>query len=93
MSKSNCKTCMKYFIKLKDFFLFYTLRILEKRDEELEQHDITVSQMKTYENAKQAEISDLRVQVGKVEQMLVKERNKKIQSLLLLLTIQHVEEH
>lgn len=49
--------------------------------------------MKTFENAKQAEISGTRVQLVKVEQMLVKERNKKTLISLLLLTKQHVEEH
>ncbi|KAM6376750.1 coiled-coil domain-containing protein 57 isoform 2-T2 [Pluvialis apricaria] len=64
------------FNKLKEDFV-YNLRILEERDKELEHYDVTVTHLKTSENAKQAEISDLRVQLGKVEQMLVKERRKR----------------
>lgn len=64
------------FNKLKAGFV-YNLRIFEERDKELEHHDVTVTHLKTSENVNQAEISDLRVQLGEVEQMLVKERRKR----------------
>ncbi|XP_031454885.1 coiled-coil domain-containing protein 57 isoform X2 [Phasianus colchicus] len=62
--------------KLKEDFV-YNLRILEERDKELESYDVTFSLLKTSENAKQAEISNLKIQLDKLEQLLVKERRKR----------------
>nr|XP_009667087.1 PREDICTED: coiled-coil domain-containing protein 57 isoform X2 [Struthio camelus australis] len=64
------------FNKLKEDFV-YNLRILEERDKELERYDAMVAHLRTSENAKEAEISDLRVQLDKLEQALVKERKKR----------------
>ncbi|XP_062448070.1 coiled-coil domain-containing protein 57 [Rhea pennata] len=66
----------KKFNKLKEDFV-YNLRILEERDKELERYDIVVTHLKTSENAKKTEISDLRIQLDKLEQALVKERKKR----------------
>ncbi|XP_025926928.1 coiled-coil domain-containing protein 57 isoform X2 [Apteryx rowi] len=64
------------FNKLKEDFV-YNLRILEERDKELERYDVMVTHLKTSENAKKAEISDLRIQLDKLEQALMKERKKR----------------
>lgn len=74
--KRQLRDMCEKFNKLKEDFV-YNLRILEERDKELEHYDVTVAHLKTSENAKQAEISGLRVQLGKVERMLVKERRKR----------------
>lgn len=63
------------FNKLKDFV--YNLRTLEERDEGLELYDVTFTHLKTSENAKQAEISDLRIQLDTLKEMLVNERRKR----------------
>ncbi|XP_074900127.1 coiled-coil domain-containing protein 57 isoform X2 [Buteo buteo] len=74
--KKQLQVMHEKFNKLKEDFV-YNLRILEERDKELGHYDVTVARLKTSENAKQAEISDLRVQLGKMEQMLVKERRRR----------------
>uniref|UniRef100_A0A663DSB7 Coiled-coil domain containing 57 n=1 Tax=Aquila chrysaetos chrysaetos TaxID=223781 RepID=A0A663DSB7_AQUCH len=88
--KKQLQDMHEKFNKLKEDFV-YNLRILEERDKELGHYDVTVARLKTSENAKQAEISDLRVQLGKMEQMLVKERRKRCK--LHYYCQQHVEEH
>ncbi|XP_052663931.1 coiled-coil domain-containing protein 57 isoform X3 [Harpia harpyja] len=88
--KKQLQVMHEKFNKLKEDFV-YNLRILEERDKELGHYDVTVARLKTSENAKQAEISDLRVQLGKMEQMLVKERRKRCK--LHYYYQQHIEEH
>ncbi|XP_021270291.1 coiled-coil domain-containing protein 57 isoform X2 [Numida meleagris] len=78
------------FNKLKEDFV-YNLRILEERDKELESYDVTFTHLKTSENAKQAEISDLKIQLDKLEQLLVKERRKRAE--LHYHYQQNLEEH
>ncbi|KAM6344550.1 coiled-coil domain-containing protein 57 [Alca torda] len=74
--KKQLQDMHEKFNRLKEDFV-YNLRILEERDKELERYDFTVAHLKISGNAKQAEISDLRVHLGKVQQMLVKERRKR----------------
>ncbi|XP_072208231.1 coiled-coil domain-containing protein 57 isoform X2 [Excalfactoria chinensis] len=62
--------------KLKEDFV-YNLHILEERDKELQSYDATFSRLKTCESAQQAEISNLKVQLDQLEQLLVKERRKR----------------
>ncbi|KAM8797081.1 coiled-coil domain-containing protein 57 [Eudromia elegans] len=64
------------FNKLKEDFV-YNLRILDERDKELECYDVVVTHLKASENAKKAEISDLRIQLDKLEQTIVKESKKR----------------
>ncbi|XP_075760350.1 coiled-coil domain-containing protein 57 isoform X2 [Pelodiscus sinensis] len=63
------------FNRLKEDFT-YNLRVLEERDRELERYDAMFTQLKMAENAKQVEVSDLRIQLDKLQQMLVKETQK-----------------
>ncbi|XP_049669454.1 coiled-coil domain-containing protein 57 isoform X2 [Accipiter gentilis] len=88
--KKQLQVMHEKFNKLKEDFV-YNLRILEERDKELGHYDVTVTRLKTSENAKQAEISDLRVQLGKMEQMLVKERRRRCK--LHHYYQQRIEEH
>ncbi|XP_054077911.1 coiled-coil domain-containing protein 57 isoform X1 [Rissa tridactyla] len=74
--KKQLQDMHEKFNRLKEDFV-YNLRILEERDKELEHYDFTVAHLKISVDAKQAEISDLRVHLGKVQQMLVKERRKR----------------
>lgn len=76
--------------KLKEDFI-YNLRILEERDKELESYDVTFSHLKTSDKAKQAEISNLKIQLDKLEQLLVKERRKRAE--LHYRYQQNLEEH
>ncbi|XP_034268822.1 coiled-coil domain-containing protein 57 isoform X2 [Pantherophis guttatus] len=54
----------------------YNLKILEERDRELERYDTLFIQLKMVENANQAEVSDLRIQVDKLQQALAQETKK-----------------
>ncbi|XP_032995017.1 coiled-coil domain-containing protein 57 [Lacerta agilis] len=63
------------FNSLKEDFT-YNLRVLEERDRELERYERLFIQLKMVENAKEAEVSDLRIQVDKLQQTLAKETKK-----------------
>ncbi|XP_015673003.1 coiled-coil domain-containing protein 57 [Protobothrops mucrosquamatus] len=63
------------FNSLKEDFT-YNLRVLEERDKELEHYDTLFIQLKMVENANQTEVSDLRIQVDKLQQALAQETKK-----------------
>ncbi|XP_039357341.1 coiled-coil domain-containing protein 57 isoform X4 [Mauremys reevesii] len=65
----------KKFNRLKEDFT-YNLKVLEERDRELERYDAMFTHLKMAENAKQAEVSDLRIQLDKLQQTLLKETQK-----------------
>ncbi|XP_014805152.1 PREDICTED: coiled-coil domain-containing protein 57 [Calidris pugnax] len=88
--KKQLQDMHEKFNRLKEDFV-YNLRILEERDKELEHYDVTVTHLKISENAKLAEISDLRIQLDQVEQMLFKERRKRCE--LYYHYQKHIEEH
>lgn len=54
----------------------YNLKILEERDRELERYDNLFIQLKMVENANQVEVSDLRIEVDKLQQALAQETKK-----------------
>ncbi|XP_078509887.1 coiled-coil domain-containing protein 57 [Lissotriton helveticus] len=58
--------------RLKEDFT-YNLRLMEERDRELERYDAMFTHLKTVENAKQAEVSELKIQVEKLQQAVNKE--------------------
>ncbi|XP_032065236.1 coiled-coil domain-containing protein 57 isoform X4 [Thamnophis elegans] len=60
---------------LKEDFI-YNLKVLEERDRELERYDTLFIQLKMVENDNQAEVSDLRIQVDKLQQGLAQETKK-----------------
>uniref|UniRef100_A0A8C6XLH8 Coiled-coil domain containing 57 n=1 Tax=Naja naja TaxID=35670 RepID=A0A8C6XLH8_NAJNA len=63
------------FNSLKEDFT-YNLKVLEERDKELEHYDTLFIQLKMVENTNQAEASDLRIQVDKLQQALAQETKK-----------------
>ncbi|KAH0629426.1 hypothetical protein JD844_011491 [Phrynosoma platyrhinos] len=65
----------KKFNSLKEDFT-YNLKVLEERDRELEHYDKLFMQLKMVENAKQTEVSELRIQIDKLEEALVQESKK-----------------
>ncbi|XP_074928047.1 coiled-coil domain-containing protein 57 isoform X1 [Chelonoidis abingdonii] len=65
----------KKFNRLKEDFT-YNLKVLEERDRELECYDAKFTHLKMAEHAKQAEVSDLRIQLDKLQQTLLKETQK-----------------
>lgn len=62
----------RQFNRLKEDFT-YNLKVLEERDKELEHYDTLFIQLKMVENANQTEVSDLRIQVDKLQQALAQE--------------------
>ncbi|XP_063312265.1 coiled-coil domain-containing protein 57 [Pelobates fuscus] len=52
----------------------HNLRVLGERDRELEHYEVMFSRLKVAENAKQSEISDLKVQIEKLQQELQREK-------------------
>lgn len=63
------------FNSLKEDFT-YNLKVLEERDKELAHYDTLFIQLKMVENANQTEVSDLRIQVDKLQQALAQETKK-----------------
>ncbi|MFT7804226.1 coiled-coil domain-containing protein 57 isoform X1 [Arapaima gigas] len=57
------------FLQLRDDFQF-NLRVLEERDRELERYDSMAARLRVTESARQAEASELRIQVDKLQQAL-----------------------
>ncbi|KAL8163348.1 UNVERIFIED_CONTAM: hypothetical protein K2H54_018700 [Gekko kuhli] len=78
------------FNRLKEDFT-YNLKILEERDRELEHYDTLFIQLKIVENAKEAEVSDLRIQMDKLQQALTQETKK--QEILQYQYQQKLKEH
>lgn len=74
-TQKHLKEMHRKFNKLKEDFT-YNLRVLEERDKELEHYDALFTQLKMVENAKEAEVSDLRIQVDKLQQTLAREIKK-----------------
>ncbi|XP_071459283.1 coiled-coil domain-containing protein 57 isoform X2 [Marmota flaviventris] len=61
--------------RLQEDFL-YNLRVLEERDLELEHYDAALAQARGQEEARQAEVSALKVQVARLEQELAREARR-----------------
>ncbi|XP_073444244.1 coiled-coil domain-containing protein 57 isoform X2 [Dendrobates tinctorius] len=63
------------FTRLKKDFT-HNLKVLSERDRELEQYEVMFSRLKVLENAKQSEISDLKIQIEKLQQEIRREKKK-----------------
>ncbi|XP_058441214.1 coiled-coil domain-containing protein 57 isoform X2 [Marmota monax] len=61
--------------RLQEDFL-YNLRVLEERDLELQHYDAALAQARGQEEARQAEVSALKVQVARLEQELAREARR-----------------
>ncbi|XP_020856608.1 coiled-coil domain-containing protein 57 isoform X2 [Phascolarctos cinereus] len=59
----------------KDFT--YNLQVLEERDCELERYDATFAQTSMLEEARKAEVSELKIEVAKLKQAIAKETRKR----------------
>ncbi|XP_030630149.1 coiled-coil domain-containing protein 57 [Chanos chanos] len=62
------------FLRLRDDFQ-YNLRVLEERDRELERYDAMAARAHTEEGARREEISELRIQVAKLQDALAEQTN------------------
>ncbi|XP_056406004.1 coiled-coil domain-containing protein 57 isoform X2 [Hyla sarda] len=63
------------FNRLKNDFT-HNLKVLGERDRELERYEVMYSRIKVLENAKQSEISDLKIQIEKLQQEIQREKKK-----------------
>uniref|UniRef100_A0A8D2D685 Coiled-coil domain containing 57 n=1 Tax=Sciurus vulgaris TaxID=55149 RepID=A0A8D2D685_SCIVU len=61
--------------RLQEDFL-YNLRVLEERDVELERYDAAFAQARGQEEARQAEVSELKIEVAKLKQALAREARR-----------------
>ncbi|XP_067860264.1 coiled-coil domain-containing protein 57 [Heptranchias perlo] len=71
-SKTELKEQREKFNILKEDFMF-NLKVLEERDRDLERYDAMFVQLKMTESCKQAEISDLQIQIDKMQEVVAKE--------------------
>lgn len=54
----------------------YNLKLLEERDHELDRYDTAFAQARQLDGARQAELSELKIQVAKLRQALSRETQK-----------------
>lgn len=73
---SELSTLKERFLRLRDDFQF-NLRVLEERDQELERYDAMTIRIQTENSAWQAELSELRIQLAKVQDALGEEKKQK----------------
>ncbi|XP_060796061.1 coiled-coil domain-containing protein 57 [Neoarius graeffei] len=73
---SELSTLKERFLRLRDDFQF-NLRVLEERDQELERYDAMTVRIQTENSAWQAELSELRIQLAKVQDALGEEKKQK----------------
>ncbi|KAM7232475.1 hypothetical protein CapIbe_017236 [Capra ibex] len=61
--------------RLREDFI-YNLQVLEERDQELERYDAAFAQARGLEEARQAEVSELKIEVAKLKQALASEARR-----------------
>ncbi|XP_069511429.1 coiled-coil domain-containing protein 57 [Ambystoma mexicanum] len=71
-TKSQLQEQGQKFSRLKEDFT-YNLHLLEERDRELERYDSMFSRLKAVENAKLAEVSELKIQIEKLQRAVNEE--------------------
>ncbi|XP_043570637.1 coiled-coil domain-containing protein 57 isoform X2 [Chiloscyllium plagiosum] len=71
-SQRKLKEQQEKFNILKEDFMF-NLKVLEERDRDLERYDAIFARLKVTESCKQAEISDLQIQIAKMQELVTKE--------------------
>ncbi|XP_006038949.1 coiled-coil domain-containing protein 57-like isoform X4 [Alligator sinensis] len=74
-SRKQLQEIQKKFNRLKEDFT-YNLKVLDERDRELEHYDAMFAHLKTREHTKEAEVSELRIQLDKLQEKLDKETHK-----------------
>ncbi len=73
---SEVSTQRERFLHLRDDFK-YNLRVLEERDKELERYDALAARAQTEESARQEEVSELRIEIAKLQDALEEQRRAK----------------
>ncbi|KAK2876272.1 hypothetical protein Q8A67_020368 [Cirrhinus molitorella] len=73
---SELSTQRERFLRLRDDFK-YNLRVLEERDRELERYDALAARAQTEESARREEVSELRIEIAKLQDALEKQRRVK----------------
>ncbi|KAL0179253.1 hypothetical protein M9458_024695, partial [Cirrhinus mrigala] len=73
---SELSTQRERFLRLRDDFK-YNLRVLEERDRELERYDALAARAQTEESARREEISELRIEIAKLQDALEEQRKAK----------------
>lgn len=73
---SELSTQKERFLRLRDDFQ-YNLGVLEERDQELERYDMMAVRVQTEDSARQAELSELRIQLAKLQDALGEEKKQK----------------
>ncbi|XP_073540259.1 coiled-coil domain-containing protein 57 isoform X2 [Phyllobates terribilis] len=80
--QQNLKDAVKNLQEQKDKFtrlkkdFTHNLKVLSERDRELEQYEVMFNRLKVLENAKQSDISDLKIQIEKLQQEIRREKKK-----------------
>ncbi|KAM4031767.1 coiled-coil domain-containing protein 57 isoform 1-T2 [Anomaloglossus baeobatrachus] len=74
-SAKNLQEQKDKFTRLKKDFT-HNLKVLSERDRELEQYEVMLHRLKLLENAKQSEISELKIQIEKLQQEVRREKKK-----------------
>uniref|UniRef100_A0A8C2HV50 Coiled-coil domain containing 57 n=1 Tax=Cyprinus carpio TaxID=7962 RepID=A0A8C2HV50_CYPCA len=73
---SELSTQRERFLRLRDDFK-YNLRVLEERDKELERYDALAARAQTEESARREEVSELRIEIAKLQDALEEQRRAK----------------
>ncbi|KAM9463299.1 coiled-coil domain-containing protein 57 isoform 2-T2 [Clarias gariepinus] len=73
---SELSTQRERFLRLRDDFQ-YNLRVLEERDQELERYDAMAVRIQAEDSARRAELSELRIQLAKLQEALEEEKKQK----------------
>lgn len=73
---SDLSTQRERFLRLRDDFQ-YNLCVLEERDRELERYDAIAVRIQAEDCARQAELSELRIQVAKLQDALAEDKKQK----------------
>ncbi|XP_078427096.1 coiled-coil domain-containing protein 57 isoform X2 [Cetorhinus maximus] len=76
-SQTKLKEQQEKFNILKEDFMF-NLKVLEERDRDLERYDAMFARLKVTESCKQAEISDLQIQIDKMQELVAKETKTRV---------------
>ncbi|XP_069810073.1 coiled-coil domain-containing protein 57 [Dendropsophus ebraccatus] len=74
-AQENLQEQKEKFNRLKKDFT-HNLKVLAERDRELKQYEVMYSRLKVLENAKQSDISDLKIQIEKLQQEVQREKKK-----------------
>ncbi|XP_016427790.1 coiled-coil domain-containing protein 57 isoform X1 [Sinocyclocheilus rhinocerous] len=73
---SELSTQRERFLRLRNDFK-YNLRVLEERDKELERYDALAARAHTEESARREEVSELRIEIAKLQDALEEQRRAK----------------